>query len=164
MLLKLLFLAKLIERRNDMKISWGKGITFVYIIFLIVVLGTVAFTTTVDVDLVTDDYYEKELKYQNEIDKKNRTNQLSEQLEIKLESENVKFNFPKAFTSLELGGKISFYRPSNKNMDFALPVNPDSNGIQLVPSKKFAKGLWKIKTDWNYKNIEYFNEKIIVIN
>lgn len=146
-----------------MKLNWGKGIFAAYTVFMIVVLGTVAFTTTVDVDLVADDYYEQEIKYQNEIDKKNRTNQLTEQVDVILEKENVKISFPK--NSYEyISGKINFYRPSDEKLDFSLDIKIDSTVSQIIPRGKLAKGLWKVKVDWRHFNQEYLNEKIIVIN
>lgn len=146
-----------------MKLSWGKGIFAAYVVFMIIVLGTVAFTTTVDLDLVADDYYEQELKYQNEIDKKNRTSLLPEQVEIILEKENLKLSYPK-FLATPISGKVNFYRPSNQELDFTLDIKSDSTNLQFVPLQKLAKGLWKIKVDWLYSDEEYLNEKIIVIN
>jgi len=146
-----------------MKLNWGKGIFAVYSVFMIVVLGTVAFTTTVDVDLVADDYYEQEIKYQNEIDKKNRTNKLTEQVEITVGNENVKISYPKIFSE-NISGEINFYRPSDEKMDFSLDIKIDSTVSQLIPLVKLAKGLWKVKVDWRHFNQDYLNEKIIVIN
>ena len=146
-----------------MKLNWGKGIIVVYTVFMIIVLGTVAFTTTVDVDLVADDYYEQEIKYQNEIDKKDRTNKLTEQVEIILEKENLKISYPKIFAN-RVSGKINFYRPSDEKLDLILDIKTDTTGLQYVPIEKLTKGLWKIKVDWSHSNEQYLNEKIIVIN
>ena len=146
-----------------MKLNWGMGIFAAYVVFMIIVLGTVAFTTTVDVNLVADDYYEQELKYQNEIDKKERTNQLTEQVEIKLENENLRISYPKLFAS-NISGKINFYRPSDQKLDFALDIKTDTTGFQFIPIQKLAKGFWKIKVDWLHSGEEYLNEKNIVIN
>ena len=146
-----------------MKLNWGVGIFAAYVVFMIVVLGTVAFTTTVDVDLVADDYYEQELKYQNEIDKKERTRQLSEQVGIKLENENLKIFYPKLFAP-SISGKINFYRPADQKLDFVLDIKTDTTGLQFVSTQKLAKGFWKIKVNWFYSGEEYLNEKNIVIN
>lgn len=146
-----------------MKLNWGKGIFAVYTVFMIVVLGTVAFTTTVDVDLVADDYYEQEIKYQDEIDKKDRTNKLAEQVEIVLEKENVRISYP-TISPEHISGKINFYRPSDEKLDFSLDIKIDSTISQVIPREKLAKGLWKVKVDWRHFNQEYLNEKIIIIN
>lgn len=146
-----------------MKINWGFGIFAAYAVFMIIVLGTVAFTTTVDVDLVADDYYEQELKYQNEIDKKDRTDKLSEQVNINIDSEYLTIIFPKAYAS-DITGKINFYRPSDKKLDFALDIKSDTSGQQFIPTNKLAKGLWKVKVDWLHSGKEYLNKKNIVIN
>ncbi|MBU2492054.1 MAG: FixH family protein [Bacteroidetes bacterium] len=146
-----------------MKFSWGKGIFAVYVLFMIVVLGTVAFTTTVDIDLVADDYYEQELIYQNEINKMNRTKELSEKVEIILEENNLRIVYPESIAS-GISGDLKFYRPSDQKLDFALNIKTDSAFTQIIPKDKLKAGLWKIKVDWKYSGIEYLNEKIMVVN
>lgn len=146
-----------------MKFSWGKGIFAVYVLFMIVVLGTVAFTTTVDIDLVADDYYEQELIYQNEINKMNRTKELSEKVEIILEENNLRIVYPESIAS-GISGDLKFYRPSDQKLDFALNIKIDSAFTQIIPKDKLKAGLWKIKVDWKYSGIEYLNEKIMVVN
>ncbi|GJQ64717.1 MAG: cytochrome Cbb3 oxidase maturation protein CcoH [Melioribacteraceae bacterium] len=147
-----------------MKISWGVGIAVLYIGFMVVVLGTVAFSTTQDVNLVTEDYYEKELEYQNQLDKMNRANALPEKLEVKIVDKNIQIKYPSMFSPEFLTGTILFYRPTSGEEDFELPVQPDVHGVQTVLTEKMSKGVWKVKVDWKASASEYFNEKIVMVN
>lgn len=147
-----------------MKISWGVGIAVLYIGFMVVVLGTVAFSTTQDVNLVTEDYYEKELEYQNQLDKMNRANALPEKLEVKIVDNNIQIKYPSMFSPEFLTGTILFYRPTSGEEDFELPVQPDVHGVQTVLTEKMSKGVWKVKVDWKASASEYFNEKIVMVN
>ncbi len=147
-----------------MKISWGVRIALVYIIFVVALVAAVIVFINEDVHLVTDEYYAKELVYQHQIDKINRTNNLTEQLIIITEKESIHFNFPKIFRYNDLSGSIYFYRPSDSDKDFVVKIKPDSSNTQSVPTESLEKGLWKLKVEWYAKDISYYNEKILMIN
>ena len=52
-----------------MKFNWGTGIFLLYAGFAAVTIALVIFAMTKKVDLVTDNYYDKELKYEEQIQK-----------------------------------------------------------------------------------------------
>mgnify|MGYP003351831803 CR=1 FL=1 len=56
-------------------INWGWRIVMLYGGFVVLILFLVYKTTTVKDDLVTPDYYAKELKYQEQLDKQKRTHE-----------------------------------------------------------------------------------------
>lgn len=147
-----------------MKLNWGSGIAVVYILFVIAVLIAVVVFMNQDVSLETKDYYAKGIAYQEQIDKMNRANELPEKLEIEQAGNYLNFNFPKIFRPNEIGGMIYFYRPSNKQQDFLVNIQPDTSGIQTVPVASIEKGLWKIKIEWAAKGNSYYNEKIFMVN
>lgn len=147
-----------------MKLNWGFNIAAFYIFFVIVLLIGVFIFMNQDVGLVTNDYYAKEIAYQQEIDKSNRTNELTEQLEITVEPSRIKFSFPQMFNASNIGGIIHFYRPSDKQKDFVTNIVTDSSRIQIIDTRKLDIGLWKVKVDWTVQNVSYFNEKIIMVN
>ena len=146
------------------KLSWGTNITIVYTLFALGTLALVFIFMGQDVGLVTNDYYAKEIKYQDQIDKMNRTKALPEQLDISVEPSIVKFVFPDLFKASDLSGNIRFYRPSDKTKDFAVNIDPDSARVQYIHTGGLEKGLWKIQVAWNAKSNSYFNEKIIMVN
>lgn len=147
-----------------MKISWGTKIAATYILFVIGVLIMVFVFMNQDVPLVTDNYYAKELEYQNQIDKINRTNQLEEQLQIINQQASVKFIFPNQFDYNSIAGIIHFYRPSDPAKDFAVNISADTLRTQIVSTYKFIKGVWKIKVDWEANGNSFYNEKILMVN
>jgi len=147
-----------------MKLNWGFNIAAFYIFFVVVLLIAVFIFMRQDVGLVTNDYYAKGITYQEEIDKTNRTKELTEQLDITVEPVQIKFSFPKMFNSGDIDGTIHFYRPSNKEKDFVADIVTDSSRIQIIETGKLEKGLWKVKVDWSVKNISYFTEKIVMVN
>ena len=62
-------------------LRWPVGIAVIYIFFMVVVIGVVIFSTYHKVDLVSDDYYEQEMRYQQQIDRIERAGSLSKSVE-----------------------------------------------------------------------------------
>ena len=146
-----------------MKVTWGIGIALTYILFVVIIIILVIFSSTKDVNLVTDDYYANELKFQDQIDKVKRTGMLTDELVLDLDDRGIHFKFPKLFLYSEIEGEILFYRPSDRKKDFIINVKLNPENILTVNKSKIEKGLWKIKIDWRADNQEYYNEKIIMV-
>ena len=147
-----------------LKFNWGTGIALTYILFLIAILTMVFIFMNQDVVLETNDYYAKGLEYQKQIDKIERTKNLTEQLEILNKNDRIVFNFPKIFANKIISGEIYFYRPSNNKSDFKSKIDLTDSLQQIIFTKNLEKGLWKIKVDWSVENQNYYNEKILMIN
>lgn len=147
-----------------MKISWGIKIAATYIIFVIGVIIMVLIFMNQDVHLVTDNYYAKELEYQEQIDKVDRTSRLKEQLQIVNLQSDIKFIFPAEFSSSVISGRIDFYRPSDQSQDFTVEIRTDSLLTQIISTAKLMKGVWKVKVDWSANGDTYYNEKILMVN
>lgn len=147
-----------------MKFSWGTGITLSYVIFITVVIGVVIYFHTLDVNLVSDNYYEQEIKHQSKIDKAERANNLSEKPEIKIDGGNIYIKFPTLFNADEIEGSIVLFRPSNKNKDLTIPLNLNNDLRQNISTNKLDGGVWRIQIDWIARDISYYIEKIIMVN
>ncbi|MBX3044596.1 MAG: FixH family protein [Candidatus Kapabacteria bacterium] len=146
------------------KLHWGNSIAIFYISFVLVLVGFVIFTRFNRVELVDENYYEKELKYQNVIDKMDRAGKLPEPLSIESSDSYVRFSYPKSVDQGDISGEITFFRPSDKKLDFTLPVKPDESGFQVVGSSNLEKGMWRVKVDWAVGDTTYYNEQVLVIN
>ncbi len=149
---------------NKSKFNWGTGILIAIIVFMTITVVTVIFLMNQKVDLVTDNYYAKEIKYQQQIDRMNRTNEMTESVKINSDNEFIKIIFPKSSNLKNIKGTIQFYRPSDSGQDFTLPLVIDSSDQQLIPSKILKKGFWKIKLDWTESSLDYYKESSFVIN
>ena len=116
-----------------------------------------------DVSLVSDNYYEKSLSYQKEIDKQSRTNSLDEQVKINFNGEIINILFPVECLNKNISGEIYFYRPSNPKLDFKLPLDINEEGNQIILVKDFEKGFWRVKLNWTMNGNGYYNERAITI-
>jgi hypothetical protein len=146
------------------KFNWGWGIALFYSSFVVFMLFMVWCTTQMKAELVTEDYYGKELKFQDQLDKMKRTNSLKEPLKWTVQNKSVKLNFPADVRGRNIEARILFYKPDNSLHDFNVTCKADSNGNCIVSSEKFVHGLYKIEVDWNTDKETYYTEGVININ
>jgi hypothetical protein len=143
--------------------NWGYKIAVLYGGFVVIVLASVFFAMTQKVDLVTDNYYEKELKFQEQIDKSQRTKALKEKTGIELSGGFIKIRFPNAPDKNNQKDFILLYRPSDPSKDLKIAVSADTLGFQSIPADRLSKGFWKIKLSWTSGGTEFFDEGMINI-
>lgn len=146
-----------------MKINWGTGILMAFIAFISFILFFVVKMSMDDRanhDLVTKEYYKAELGYQKEINAETNASNLSEKLSIRKTSEGLLVQFPKNINPEKIEGTVSLYRPSNKHLDFDLPVSL-SNSHLLIPDKRLLDGRWDIKISWEYQDTPYLHKESI---
>ena len=146
------------------RVNWGTGIVITFIVFMAITLSTVVYLMNQDVDLVADNYYEKEIKYQQQIDKVERTSLLEEKPSIIYDGNAVTIGFPSKLMNKELTGEIFCYRPSSPLLDFKVVMQLDENGKQIIPAEKLEKGYWRFMLDWKFDGKDYYNEEMIFIN
>jgi len=147
-----------------MKINWGTGIVIgmvLFIGFIMFMVVTMMTNNDYDHDLVTEAYYEKDLKYQQEIDAEENTNNFSERIVGEKTSEGWQLSFPKEIDPEKIEGKVFLYRPSNKRLDFYLPI-VISNSQLLIPDERLLDGRWNITVDWRYEGQHYMYKESIL--
>ena len=140
-----------------MKFNWGTGIALAivgFISFIMYFVITMSTDHTYSHDLVTDKYYQQELEYQKQIDAEKNASRLKENIKLNRTQEGLQILFPEEFSSKEIEGKVFLYRPSNKQLDFEIPISI-TNTYLLVPEKRLLDGRWNITVSWNYKNTAY---------
>lgn len=146
-----------------MKFHWGHGLGVGATLFGAGLIVMVYISMSQKVDLVTDDYYAKELKYQEQIDRSKRTAGLHERVEITSGRESVWIKFPAAMEKTKLSGELNFYRPNDRKKDFVVSVTVDSTNVQTIQTSSMEKGLWRVKASWKYGGEEYYSEEAVIV-
>jgi hypothetical protein len=144
-----------------MKINWGTSIVLVFIGFISFILYFVVkmnTNTNYEHDLVTEDYYKQELAFQNEIDAEKNSKNLQKNITIKKTTKGLVISFPKDKNYSDISGTISLYRPSNKKLDFEIPISLSTSEV-LIEDKNLLEGRWNVTIDWKYDNISYLFKK-----
>ena len=136
--------------------SWGKGITIALILFIGFIGSMVYVAFTKNADLVSDDYYENELNYDQTKAEKANYLALNTNIQIDKESEGIIFQFPNNLEPFKVGS-IDFYRPDQKMYDRTFNLDLDNGNTQILDYSNFVDGYYDISIRW-----EDLNEKIYI--
>jgi hypothetical protein len=144
--------------------NWGWKIFFITAGFVLFVIFMVFKAMQQDFHLVYEDYYDKEIKYQGEIDRIKNAKELEEGLMIEylLQEDKVKITYPPT-QKKGIKGDILLFRPSDSSLDTSFPVNSGQDGTQFLSTVSLERGLWQVKVKWAYGNKEYQQEKNIIL-
>ncbi|AFL86249.1 FixH protein [Belliella baltica DSM 15883] len=140
--------------------DWGKGIVVVIAVFVLFMAGLVGICVKQDdIHLVTQNYYEEEIKYQDQIDKIINAHSLDyEVLTYNIQLKSVVMNLP-----VGAKGTLHLFRPSDarldQKIDFQL-LNKEENTVDVTHLKA---GYWKVKLTWEENGVSYYEEKKINI-
>lgn len=145
-----------------MKFNWGTGIALVIIVFLIAVISFVLFTTTIPIDLVEEDYYPRELNYQEQITMQANTDALEEKLTFEKTDSLLLVSFPDFFRGKVVSGTILVYRPSDHTQDKLYPIELDSNNFFYIPAFRLLPGKYILKANWTCEGIPYYQENVFI--
>jgi nitrogen fixation protein FixH len=140
-------------RRNP----WPYAIALYFVLFISAMTIWIAFAVRNDHQLVRRDYYEQELKFQNELDSFQRAAGENIQISYQPETRLLTFTLPPNAT-----GTIHFYRPSNVRSDRQIGLALQ-NGIQIIDVKAFDPGLWKVQLHWSANGAEFRHDRRIVL-
>jgi len=147
----------------SLKWNWGTGIALVYSVFALSIIGLVVNSFSKKIDLVAPDYYAKELRYQQQIDKINAANNLPQAATWNVTSDAIMVAFPASFDASQLSGEIFLFKPSNDKSDKSFAVKTASNCVQSIPIQGLEKGMYKMKIDWKHSGQAYFQEAVVVL-
>lgn len=138
--------------------NWGKGIVITFIAFIAIMVTMVIISVRMEgIELVTENYYEEEIKYQEQIDKEAST--------LALDREALKFdgNTKALILDLPIGAKgtLNLFRPSDIELDQELPVEILEAGEKSVYIGDLKAGYWKVQLSWEENGESYYQEKKI---
>ena len=134
------------------------------IFFFLAMSAFVYYAFQQPVNLVEDDYYKKELEFEDHITKLRNTNALDEKVTVIQHSKSLNLEFPYYFSGREVTGIVYFYRPSNFELDVELVLELDTGGRQIINLSNFISGKYILKLDWAVDSIGYHQEETIIIN
>lgn len=146
-----------------MKFTWGHGITIGFALFVVYILYFVFTSFGMSIDLVSEDYYAQEVKYQNRIDQERNALDIKDEIHVSSAGSEIKIAFPEEWKDAIELGSVHFFRPSNVDLDVRIPLRLDENAQLTVPLDKFVAGRYEVQLYWEAKGKEYFVKKDLYI-
>lgn len=148
-----------------MKINWGTGVVIAFGLFMTFILFfvfKVQSNSKYDNELVVEEYYKHDAHFGDEMTRVQNAQDLVQKPLVKNTVEGISITFPEAFLPSNLKGKVSLYRPSNKKLDFEVPISLSSSTL-LIPKKSLVGGRWDINMEWQYDGKQYLTKEVVYI-
>ncbi len=135
--------------------NWGYKILFVYLAFVAGIALLVVKSSNQKIDLVTTDYYAKELKYQERIDAIHNTTALSAPVTYEVVNDKMIISFPKEFADKKIAVSVMFYCPSDDSKDITKQYETSNATITAdIPAAK--KGAYELQINWKQDDKSYY--------
>ena len=147
------------------KFNWGTGIVIAFGLFMTFILYFVVevqSNSKYDNDLVVDEYYKHDARFGEEMKRTQNAQDLGEKPKVIVTQSGVQIIFPADFVPNKIKGIVSLYRPSNKKLDFEIPISI-SEPTLLIPNKSLVGGRWDINMEWQYDGKSYLTKETIYI-
>jgi len=136
--------------------NWGHKILIAFGCFFII-MGTLIYVgANEDHQLVTENYYEQELNYQEVINQKSNAQKVG--VHWQKDGDNICLVIPDSIDIIE--GEIKLYRASDSNLDKSINFDPNSNCLK---ASDFQSGKWEISFKGNSNSEDYFSESLWII-
>ena len=141
--------------------NWGKGLTIAIIAFMSFILYMViTLMTKGNADLVSEDYYKKEIEYEKEITALKNSENSTEKVTINNKGEFIVFQFP---TTKEIDNiEIHLLRPNNDKADLTFSEKDTKN--VMIEKKKLEKGVYKASIRYDSEGQPFLQKEELNIN
>ncbi|MGB5976976.1 MAG: FixH family protein, partial [Cyclobacteriaceae bacterium] len=140
-----------------MKFNWGHGITIFFSLFVAFMVFMVVKSHEVNIDLVAEDYYAREIAYQSQIEKMENTIALKQKVNISQKSDRIEVTFPNE--AIPSSGKLLLYRPSDKQYDRTREIVPEHGRVQSIDTKELPSGYYSLQLDWQTGEKPFYLEQ-----
>jgi nitrogen fixation protein FixH len=148
-----------------MKINWGTGVVIafgMYMTFILFFVFKVQSNSKYDNELVVEEYYKKDAHFGEEMQRIQNAEDLEKKPTIAANVDGVSIVFPETLNLEKVQGKVSLYRPSNKKLDFEVPISISSSTL-LRPKKSLVGGRWDINMEWQYDGKSYLSKQTLYV-
>lgn len=139
----------------------GKWITLSFVLFAAFIATLVVICVREDVNLISRDYYQQELKHSEKMERQQNYLNLPQKPDIRFASGEVSLSLP--FYSDITSGSIQIQRPSDARLDETFQFQtPDTSEVQFQ-LRQWQPGLYRVSVTFIMKGKEYSTEKLMVI-
>lgn len=141
--------------------NWGKWIVVAFVLFAAFIATLVTVCVTQDIPLVSNQYYQEELQYQDKLDQMNNANALDERPEISVADNTITVAYSRLAEVDK--GELKLMRPSDARLDQLFKLTPTADANQSFSLGNAKKGMYRARLQWEQEGISYFIEKVIVL-
>jgi hypothetical protein len=149
-------------KNKIMKFNWGHKILIVYLIFVGGILLLAFKSSQQKFDLVQQDYYGAELKYQSVINATKHASELGADLGVLVRGSYLQITLPPTFKKSETNGIAHLYCIADEKGDMTKQIK-SMNGEFALEMLTTMKGNYTLKLTIQNKGVDYYFEKKIML-
>lgn len=144
---------------------WPIGIGIAFAVFITGTVGLIVLASFHRPELVTPDYYERDLRYQQTYDSRARAQALGPEAEVAFESGTrcLRVRLPARQGASVREATLHLYRPAAADADRTVPLTLGADGHCDLDARDLAPGLWRVRIEWKHEGQAYLLERPIVI-
>ncbi|EJL71159.1 FixH family protein [Chryseobacterium populi] len=137
--------------------SWGHGVVIALFAFIAFILSMLFLFPNgqKNSEMVTDNYYEEELQYQDVIDAKKRADNLQEKPVYSQNVNGILVSFPKDYNNSNTTVKFVLNRTDDQNLDIKKSEQLDAHQSILIPAKVLKQGNYTLRLMWTKDKTDY---------
>ncbi len=139
--------------------NWGNKLLLVIIVFVSGMSYLVYRSTQTNYELVENDYYKQELRYQEVIDGGNAANALSSSIQLQQTGEGIHLSLPEEMKNKSVTGNVWFYCAYNSAKDKKFSLQTNAEGIQSFPLRSVGAGNYTVRISWKENGKNYYAEQ-----
>lgn len=113
-----------------------------------------------DFQLVSKDYYQKEIRYQEVIDAGKNQAALSQPVAFKASEQAVTIVLPPEFADKVVKGTVEFYSPTNAGLDATFDLQLQGNEM-AIPRTNLHPTRYEVKLSWEAEGRKYYQETVL---
>jgi hypothetical protein len=148
---------------NPPRSFWPYAIMIWMALFATGIVSFVVVAQKNHVDLVGADYYDQEMKFQQQIDRVANTRSVKREISVRYSAGEIDIALPPEHARQNPTGSIQLYRPSDASLDQQVALAVGKNGDQKIDATKLRPGLWKVRITWKVGPEEYFFDQSLVV-
>jgi hypothetical protein len=142
--------------------NWGKGLALALASFAALMAWFIVQASRSPEPLVTEQYYEQELKYQERIDATALANAIGA-VRMDVSRTAVGITFPAGTGHHAISGELLLQRPNDPARDRRLRITSGPDGNFHAQGLDLAPGRYNAQLSWESNGVSYFTEERIVV-
>lgn len=143
--------------------SFVTKIAILFVGFISLIITLVVKCHSTNVDLVSDDYYTQELKYQEKLNAMNNEKSLPHSISHVVADNSITLTIDSSLVSDDFSGDINFFRPSDASKDVKMKMN-FNHLQQVISTDALVRGVYKMQLSWSSHGKQYYKENVIFVN
>ncbi|MCF7825979.1 MAG: FixH family protein [Candidatus Marinimicrobia bacterium] len=145
---------------------WMWSLVAAIVVFILFFVGFAIWAFQDDVELVYNNYYEKDVVFDQQIKRVARTEALpfKPSLNYSQETQVLSMKFPLALGHAPTEGTVLLFRPADLHRDRLFPLSLQGDSLQTIGLPDMVPGLWRIKLNWTSGGEEYYMEQSLMVD